>query len=235
MAPKAIASASSTPVASGAFYADSVGTLNANGYLKISLALPANSVASLVGGGEVAGSEVFKITLDANGIPAAGQSMFMSDQFSSPISPGFNIEIHNSNDRTIGVISNAIISGTAPVDLTNLTAVSAVASFPSPSPTSTGVAFSATPVFAVPSGLQSSVLFTITLAGNVTSSTFSGAVAGQIITFKIIQDSTGSRTFVWPTNVKNAQSPDPTANSINVQSFSFDGTNAYPLGGMTVN
>lgn len=93
------------------------------------------------------------------------------------------------------------------------------------------VPFSATPVFnaAAASG------FVITLTGNVTSSTLTGGVASQIVTFKIIQDATGGRTLAWPANVKNPQSPDPGANAISVQSFYFDGTNWYPIGPATVN
>lgn len=96
------------------------------------------------------------------------------------------------------------------------------------------VSFSATPIFACASQALQETL-KITLTSNVTSSTLTGAATGEILTFIIIQDGIGSRTFAWPTNVKNAQSIDPTPNAINVQSFIFDGTNAYPIGPMTVN
>ena len=129
--PKAIASASSSPVAAGSF-SDLLNTSCANGYLKIKLALPDRTVATLSGGGEVFATELVKITLDANGIPSAGQSMFMSDQFSSPVNPAFDVFVHNSNDRLVGRISNAVISGSAPVDLTTLTSTISGASFPGP-------------------------------------------------------------------------------------------------------
>lgn len=92
------------------------------------------------------------------------------------------------------------------------------------------VPFSATPVFAGPASG-----FVITLTGNVASSTLTGMSTSQIVTFKIVQDATGGRTFAWPPNVKNPESLDPTPNAVCVQSFYFDGVNAYPIGPMTVN
>lgn len=46
-------------------------------------------------------------------------------------------------------------------------------------------------------------VITMTLTGNVTSSSFTNALAaaGQEVTFIITQDGTGGRTFVWPTAV----------------------------------
>lgn len=93
------------------------------------------------------------------------------------------------------------------------------------------VTFSATPVF---SALSVSG-FKIILTGNVSSSTFVNGIAGGYYTFVIVQDASGGRTFAWPPNVKNPQTIDPTPNAINVQTFYFDGTNAYPIGPMTVN
>jgi hypothetical protein len=92
------------------------------------------------------------------------------------------------------------------------------------------VPFSATPAFAGPASG-----FIMTLAGNVTSSTWTGGAVSQIITFKIIQSAAGNNTFAWPPNIIGAESISPTSNSINTQSFYFDGTNAYPIGPMTVN
>ena len=99
-----------------------------------------------------------------------------------------------------------------------------------PLPQST-VTFSATPTF----DATNKSLFTITLTGNVTSSTLSNAVAGQIIVLKIVQDATGGRTFVYPTNVKGGMDISTVANAINTQAFIFDGTNAYALGPGAIN
>lgn len=89
----------------------------------------------------------------------------------------------------------------------------------------TVVTFSSTPTFNAALGNA----FKLTLTGAVTSSTLANATAGQFLLFQIIQDATGGRTFVWPTNVKGAMPIDTTANRVNVQLFYFDGTFAYPV------
>ena len=89
----------------------------------------------------------------------------------------------------------------------------------------TVISFSTTPTFtaALGSALQ------LTLTGNVSSSTLSGAVAGEFILFRILEDGAGSHTFVWPTNVKGAMDIVTTANTVNQQLFYYDGTNAYAV------
>lgn len=97
----------------------------------------------------------------------------------------------------------------------------------------TTVSFSATPTFTVTT--RSSVQnFEITLTNNVTSSTLTttNATSGQDIAFKICQDATGSRTFVWPTNVVNPGSIPTTASTCGKQVFRFDGSNAVAFGPM---
>ena len=88
------------------------------------------------------------------------------------------------------------------------------------------VAFSATPTFDASLGNTQK----ITLTGNVTSSTLSNAMAGEMINFVVCQDATGSRTLVWPSNIKGAMTIGSAPSTCNVQSFVFDGTNAYALG-----
>src|SRR4029077_17414537 len=56
--------------------------------------------------------------------------------------------------------------------------------------------FSATPAFDASKGSIQS----ITLRGNITSSTFTNALTGQLVTMHICQDATGGRTFKWPAN-----------------------------------
>jgi hypothetical protein len=90
------------------------------------------------------------------------------------------------------------------------------------------VTFSTTPTFDASLGNTQ----VITLTANVTGSTLSNAVAGQWLVFDIIQDATGGRTFVWPTNVKGAGTINGTANQHQVQMFYYDGTNAYAVGPM---
>jgi len=98
---------------------------------------------------------------------------------------------------------------------------------PGATPSYTTVTFSATPTFTITS-LTNLQAFKITLTGNVTSSTLvtTNAQQGQDVSFEICQDATGSRTFVWPSNVLDAGVLDPTASSCTRQSFRWDGTNA---------
>ena len=87
------------------------------------------------------------------------------------------------------------------------------------------VTFSATPTFDAALGNTQK----ITLTGNVTSSTLSNATAGETVNFIICQDATGSRTFVWPTNVLGGMTIGATLSKCSAQNFIFDGTNAYAL------
>jgi hypothetical protein len=88
------------------------------------------------------------------------------------------------------------------------------------------VTFSATPTFDASQGNT----FTLTLTGNVTSSTLSNVTTGQVISFELCQDSTGGRTFAWPSGFSNASVVNPTASACTNQSFRWDGTNAQPKG-----
>jgi hypothetical protein len=87
----------------------------------------------------------------------------------------------------------------------------------------TNVAFSATPTFDASTFMQPT--FTITLTGNVTSSTIINPSNGERIVFVITQDGTGSRTFAWPANTKGSSIISGDANSVSVQEFVYDGTN----------
>ena len=93
------------------------------------------------------------------------------------------------------------------------------------------VTFSATPTFNASLGNTQK----ITLTGNVTSSTLSNATTGETINFVICQDGTGSRTFVWPTNVKGGMTIGATLSKCSAQNFIFDGTNAYALSAGVIN
>jgi hypothetical protein len=89
------------------------------------------------------------------------------------------------------------------------------------------LAFSATPVF------DASVRDSFEMAAltaNVTSSTLINVTPGQRLTWKLTQDGTGGRTFVWPTNVKGAMTISAGANTASSQEFEvgLDG-NAYAI------
>jgi hypothetical protein len=93
------------------------------------------------------------------------------------------------------------------------------------------VAFSANPAFNAVLGN----VFEMTLTGNVVGSTIAGTFGGQLITFILIQDAVGGRTFVYPAQVKNTTAIDATANAINVQSFVARANgNLYPIAPMTI-
>lgn len=80
------------------------------------------------------------------------------------------------------------------------------------------IAFSATPVFLAAAG---SVL-KIVLTGNVISSAFNGAGGGTFILIRVVQDAVGGRTFVWPTNLRNAGMVSGLPNSVSDQLFAVD-------------
>lgn len=82
--------------------------------------------------------------------------------------------------------------------------------------------FSATPTFNA--GTYPIPTFTMTLTGNVTSSTITNPTNGQMIMFILTQDGTGSRTFAWPTNSKGSVNVDGNANAVTVETFVYDGT-----------
>jgi hypothetical protein len=93
-------------------------------------------------------------------------------------------------------------------------------------PASSAVTFSSTPTFTATSNDQ---LFTMTLTGNVTGSTLvmTGMPVPSIVTFVLTQDATGSRTFVWPTNVLNAPSVLPAIGAVTTVPCIWDGTNCH--------
>lgn len=103
-----------------------------------------------------------------------------------------------------------------------------------PGGVTTTISFSATPTFTVSTSWDQN--FVITLTGNVTSSTMAtgSATSGQLIAYSICQDSTGSRTFVWPTNVVGPGTIDGTANACSSQLFRWDGSNAVALSSIVV-
>jgi hypothetical protein len=92
----------------------------------------------------------------------------------------------------------------------------------------TTVTFSATPTFTAVAQYQ---VFRMTLTGNVTSSSMvmAGVTAPSIVTFELIQDGTGSRTFAWPANVVGASAVNSAPNSITSATFTWDGTSLYAV------
>ncbi len=83
------------------------------------------------------------------------------------------------------------------------------------------VPYSATPTF--PAASYSN--FAITLSGNVASSTMTGGVTGQLATIDVCEDTTGSWTFVWPSNLLGAPPVSVSASSCTGVSAVYNGTN----------
>lgn len=61
--------------------------------------------------------------------------------------------------------------------------------------------------------------FRLLLTGNVSSSTLINTSTGQLLTFVIMQDATGGRTFPWPGTLLGTYAPCPIANSFTIQQF----------------
>jgi hypothetical protein len=81
------------------------------------------------------------------------------------------------------------------------------------------VSYSSSPTFDASRGLE----FKITLTGNVASSLFiNGTIGPSIIVFRIVQDGTGGRTFIWPANVRNGGTINSDANGRSMQAFAVD-------------
>lgn len=78
------------------------------------------------------------------------------------------------------------------------------------------------------------VEFFLLLTADVTAATLLPNFAGQIVMFRITQDATGGRVFLWPSNVKNPGVIGLNANQATSQAFfvASDG-NAYPIGPQT--
>jgi len=92
------------------------------------------------------------------------------------------------------------------------------------------VSFSATPAF----DAGAANAFTLTLTGNVTSSSLTNAKSGQLFAFRICQDSAGSHSFVWPGNFRGAGPVSTAPSACSQQIFMYDGANANALGAVLV-
>jgi hypothetical protein len=90
------------------------------------------------------------------------------------------------------------------------------------------VPFVVTPTFNANLGLE----FKITLTGNVTGAAFvNGATGPSIIVFRIVQDSSGGHSFVWPSNVRNGGIVNSLANGRSLQIFAVDSDGSLDAAG----
>ena len=95
--------------------------------------------------------------------------------------------------------------------------------------TVTSVASSPTPNF----DASAASIFTNTLTANVTSSTITGGVAGQIITLYLLQDGTGGWTFAFPASVTLRTATfvvSDDASAVSSLTAYFDGANWREIG-----
>jgi hypothetical protein len=91
------------------------------------------------------------------------------------------------------------------------------------SPSRNVVEFSATPVFDFSAGMVQ----TITLKGDVVSSTLASLIDGQTVSFLICQDEQGGRKFTWPSNVLGGMNIGIAPGKCSAQQFVSDGTKLY--------
>jgi hypothetical protein len=94
------------------------------------------------------------------------------------------------------------------------------------------VSFSATPVF----NLSLGIVQTVTLTGNVTSSSFTNGVTGKRYTFIVCQDGTGSHTFSWGAAWHGTMTIGATASECSAQDFAaLNATTLYAVAPGVIN
>jgi len=153
---------------------------------------------------------------------SAGALFTASVSGTNPITTSgtFTLNITFANQAANTVIAGPASGGSGPVSARVLVAADIFGI--------TAVAYSASATF--DASTFPSPTFTMTLTGNVTSSTVTNLKNGQRVTFVLTQDAAGNRTFAWPAICKGASAIGPEANSISVQDFVYDGTNLRAVG-----
>ncbi len=181
-------------------------------------------------------SMVAKIASWPYDIPYVGSPITLSLWGNDVIFPAGTYYAISLLDAQKNVIQTGsyVLTGAQTVDLSNLSP-----SFPPPpvNPVITAglvtIPFSPTPLFNC-SLIPGPIAFDLTLTGNVIASTLISPYPGQIVTFFISQDSSGGWSFVWPSNVLNADTINPAPNSVSTQTFVARANgNLYPVGPMT--
>jgi hypothetical protein len=85
------------------------------------------------------------------------------------------------------------------------------------------VAFSPTPAFDV----SLAPTLSMTLTGDVTSSTATNLLDGQTVTFLICQDDAGGHAFAWPSNVLGGMKVAADGGTCSAQTFVSNGSKLY--------
>lgn len=181
----------------------------AGSYGYFTMTLSNNVASSTITGGQIGQLISFDICQNGTGQVVNGQTVGFT--FAWPAT--------YLNPPTVSQILNACTIVTAFYNGSNWVTVSTTpqlltANFQS-------LVYTSTPIFQA--GSYSS--FALTLTGNVTSSTITGGVIGQVVNIDICQNATGGYTFVWPTNFLNAPPVSASASSCTGMSAVYNGTN----------
>ena len=147
---------------------------------------------------------------------------------------GLGAKTLKQSDGSTNISSGALVGGTTysfSYDGTNFVQTGSSSTSSGTSAVLTSVSFSATPTFtAATSTIQ--VFNVAALTGNITSSTLNttGATTGQTFQWVYVQDATGGRTVVHPTNLIGACAPTLTASKQTIITAVWNGTNALATG-----
>jgi hypothetical protein len=178
----------------------------------------------------IANATITVCAAGAGGIPcspALVSTIFKDQGLTQPLSNPFTAD---ANGNYQFAVSSTTATYTVTVTSAGFSGYSyqvTVGTVASASFAATAVTYSATPTFTATTSFQ---LFTMTLTGNVTSSTLTPWTLPSVVVFELTQDATGNRTFAWPSNVIGGAVIGNLANQKTVQEFLWDGSNAIALG-----
>ncbi len=169
-------------------FQDPQGGVLARGTIVMDLSQP----AVITGGGQVAPTRVV-VTLDANGLVPAGQTIWANDQ----LSPDTNYLVQIENEDGL-VVSNLrfspwVLYGTSPIDLSTMTVASNGAMYPIPGGGGSTV-LTVTPESSNFAASTVSTLYEVTTAASTITGTLLTAVgnSGQTIIFKKVDSGAGT-------------------------------------------
>jgi hypothetical protein len=211
------------PLISPSFTTPSLGAATATSINKLTLAPPATSATLSIADGQ---------TLTTSGAYAAGLTFPGAYVYTLPAATGTLADLASTQtltNKTLDGVSAATmafvdptssiqtqLNGKAPLSSPSFTTQATAPKFIGVIASETDVTYSATPTFVATSNLNY-----ISLTGNVTSSTLAAGANGQTINVVICQDSTGSRTFVWPSSVRGGGTIGSAASTCSSQRFTY--------------
>lgn len=206
-----------------------IGSVGSPAYVEIALANYGATLPRIAGTAMLAG-----VGPRSQKVPYVGAAITVTLFGNDVITPAGTYYVISILDDQGNVLQSGayVFNGTLSAALSTL-----AQSFPSASSSVSGseviLQSTTTPIFDC--GLVNGpVEFFLLLTADVASSQLLPNFAGQIVMFRIAQDATGGRAFVWPSNVKNPGIVGTDANQVTSQAYfvASDG-NAYPLGPQT--